>query len=217
MRRHLPTTMVLLVFLLSTTACSYTPPKPASQHPEDYPFRVSKIGLTVAVRAFLSEEQLKETLSAGEDYLSNNVLPIQVLIRNDTQDEQLLRASFVRLVWSDGSIRSALTPSETFEAVKSSVAGGAIMMGVIGAAAASSQNENIMKDLTTVTLKDTNISPRASATGFAFFKLSKGDTSLTRTKLRVILQNPTGLTETILEIALGGDLPKSRGAVPPKQ
>lgn len=213
MRRRLLSAKLVSICLLSAVACSYTPPKPGSQRLEDYPFRDSKAGVTVAAKAFVSEEGLKESLSGGADYLENDVLPIQILIRNDSRDEQLVRAAHVGLVWAGGSLRAALTVPETYEAVKSSVAGGAIMLGVIGAAAAASQNENKMKDLTTVALKDANISPSATVVGFVFFPLQKNDKSLKGAKLRVVLQNPTRLTDTSFELTLEGDLPKSRGAV----
>jgi hypothetical protein len=183
---------------------------------EDYPFREAKGPVTVAVNAFVSEKQLEGVLSGSDDFLRNNVLPVQILIRNDGQDEQLFRTASLRLVWIDGSLRAPLTTAETYEAVKSSMVGGIIAMGSIGAAVVSKQNENKMKDLATVSLKDANISPQATLVGFAFFPIQSNDTSLKDTKVRVLLQNPTSLIETTFEIALAGDLPKFRGAVPPK-
>jgi hypothetical protein len=202
--------------LLVATACSYTPPKPGSQQAERYPFRDTKGAITVGVNPFLSEERLHEVLSSAGSYLDNNVLPIQLLIRNDGQDELLFRTANVRLVWPDATPRNPLSVPDTFEAVKSSVAAGAIMGGVIGASAVSTQNEHKMKDLMAVSLKDTNLSPRSALTGFLFFPLQKSDASLKGTRLQLILQNPTSLTETTCEIGLGGDLPKGRGTMPAK-
>ena len=105
-------------------------------------------------------------------------------------------------------MRSPLTPGEVYTAVKSSVAAGAIFGGVIGASAVSTQNEHKMRDITSVALQDTSLAPGASLTGFAFFPLKKTDASLQGSTLRVVLRTPGNPTDTVVELALEGDLPK---------
>jgi|GEM_PF-1737067 hypothetical protein len=65
-----------------------------------------------------------------------------------------------------------------------------------------------MKDLTVVSLTDSNVTPRSAIVGFVFFPLKQSDTSLKGTKLQLILQHPSNLAESISEIALEGELPK---------
>ncbi len=139
MRRWLFTSTVVLFSLVSAAACSYTAPKAGSQILEDYPFRESQGHLALGVNPFVSEERLKETLSGGEDYLRNKVLPIQILLRNDGPNEQLFRLGSVQLVWIDGSSRVPLNTSETYETVRGSMAAAAIFGGVIGASAMASR------------------------------------------------------------------------------
>jgi len=71
----------------------------------------------------ISRRWINHCASCAEDYLSNNVLPVQILIRNDGGDELLFRIANVRLVWVDGSLRNVLTTPETFAAIKTSVGG----------------------------------------------------------------------------------------------
>lgn len=206
------TSRALCAVLLASTvlSCSYTPPTPGSQQLNDYPFRASGSGIGVGVNAYVSEERLKERLPAASTCLENGVLPIQVLILNDRQNEILVRTASIALVFADGSRRSALTVPETFEAIKGSVVGGALAFGIIGAVAVSSQNENRMKDLMAVTLRDGSIGPGTGQTGFLFFALKKGDSSLNGAKLVMALQLAAAPTQIAVEIGLAGDLPSER-------
>jgi hypothetical protein len=175
---------------------------------EDYAVRATTGAITVAATPFTSKDKLKDTLTSGDAYLDNQVLPIQLLVRNDGPEETLFRVEALRLVWADGAVRSPLTPGEVYAAVKSSVAAGAIFGGVLGASAVSTQNEHKMRDITSVALQDASIAPGASLTGFAFFPLKKTDASLKGSTLRVVLRTPGNPTDTVVELALEGDLPK---------
>jgi len=68
-------TLFLLLLCLGATACAYTPPKPLSQHMEDYALRATTGAITVAATPFTSKDKLKDTLTSGDAYLDNQVLP----------------------------------------------------------------------------------------------------------------------------------------------
>lgn len=207
----------ICIFVLNGCS-STTPPKPLSQQVETYPFREFKANVTVAANPCASYERVKESFPTGGEYLESNVLPVQLLVRNDGQDDLLFRIANVHLVSTDGTSRNGLNPAETYEAIKDSAGGGGYvaLFGVFGVPAMLKQRERVMKDVMEASLKDTIISPRSAMTGFAFFPLQDSDTSLQGTKLRVVLQNPTALTETTFEIAMVGDFPKNRRTPPAK-
>lgn len=217
-----PRTMftVVAVGLGLLVGCASAPPAPTvSQQFEAYPFREAKAKIAIGVNPCTSQERVKEALPAGADYLAGNVLPLQILLRNDGQDDLFFKVENVRLVWSDGGVREALSPAQTYEAIKDEAGGMTYvgLFGVFGVPAMLKQRENVMKEVMNASAKDGIIGLQKTVTGVLFYPLHDADTSLRGAKIRLVLQNPASLTETAFELPLSGDLPKNRKPEPPKQ
>lgn len=217
-----PRTMftVVAVGLGLLVGCASAPPAPtASQQFEAYPFRKAKAKIAIGVNPCTSQERVKEALPAGADYLAGNVLPLQILLRNDGQDDLFFKVENVRLVWSDGAVRKALTPAQTYEAIKEEAGGMGYVgfFGVFGIPAMLKQRENVMKEVMDASAKDGVIGRQKAVTGVLFYPLLDSDNSLRGTKLRIVVQNPAALTETTFELPLNGDLQKDRKPEPMKR
>jgi hypothetical protein len=199
--------------LAALAGCASAPLAPtASPQLEQYPFRQATAAVAIGVNPCASKDRVKEVLPAGADYLAGNVLPLQILLRNEGPDDLFVKVTNMRLVASDGGVREALTPAQTYEAIKSEAGGMAYvgLFGVFGVPALMKQRESVMQEVMNVSAKDGVIGPKQMATGVLFYPLQDRDTSLSGTKLTVVVQNPGNLTETTFELPLGGDLPSGR-------
>src|SRR5512139_2494246 len=106
---------------------------------EAYPFRQAQGGVKVAVDPLFSKEKASASFPGGEAFAEQGLLPIQILIENESR--QAIRADHAdfRLVRANGQTDAAMSVQDAFSLVKPPV-GWWAALPILGQSASAYRN-----------------------------------------------------------------------------
>jgi hypothetical protein len=158
------------LILAALSACSSPNLQPVQlRATENYQYRQDQSGLRIAI-----DPGEGDAFKAASGLASEGVLALHVIVQNNTQSEIMASSRSMRLAWSEGQNLSPTPATAVFEQMKGSVVAGALLGGLIAAAAISSSNEAILTELTHREFKDGAIGPSQTHTGFLYFVPPEG-------------------------------------------
>jgi hypothetical protein len=199
----------LWLLMLLMIGCSHTPLPIPPQSIEAYSFRQAQSGVRVAVDPYFTLDRMQVAFSGGEDFSQNGLLPIQVIIENDSPGAIQIDPRAFRLLRPDGRVELALSPQDALSLIKKTMGWWAALGGGLVAGPASAyQNESRQKSLEARALKEETLSEGRSANGFVYFPISENEKSLAGNRVVFAVSGPEGRALTY-EILIDGrrDLP----------
>jgi hypothetical protein len=197
----------LLTFLMF--GCSHTPPPIPPQSIDAYSFRQAQAGVRVALDPYITLDRLQVAFSGGEDFSPNGLLPIQVIIENDSPGAIQVDPRAFRLLRPNGRVELALSPQDALAMIKKSMGWWAALGGgLIAGPASAYQNEGRQKSLDARALKEETLSQGMSANGFVYFPITENEKSLAGNRVVFAVTGPEGRALTF-ELLIDGqrDLP----------
>jgi hypothetical protein len=190
---------LVAVFLVG---CGGGPAAIPTQPIESYQFRQAQGGVHVALDPFINPEQTGAAFHGGEEFLAQGLLPIQVLIENDSPAEVRVNPADFRLIRPNGESEISLSPHDAFDVVKVGW-GFWAFLPVLGTGPSAYRNEVRQKDIEGLALEETTIPAGKSANGFVYFEVREGETNLAGHRVTLSIQGPEGRKLTY-EIPIGG-------------
>lgn len=199
-------------FTLFITIClagcaSYTPSAARLDTSGPHVVKQQKGDLDLYVEEFITKEQCEKAFNT--DLTEEGVLPLLILVRNNSQQSYEVRTADIILRGGD-NVTKALTPEEAAFKAKRNLVGRALgwsmivpIIGIPVAVAASANhtskvNEQIIRDFAARSFPDGVITPDKESSGFLFYQLKEGCKNLSGLSLEVAARNKDdGKTITI--------------------
>ena len=208
LRRTIPPGWALCVLAVLAAACSSAPVAIPPQAVETYQFQQILGGVRVAVDPFFTVERTRGAFRGGEEFPEKGLLPVQVVIENESAGDIRVDPRGFRLVRANGETEVPLSPYDAFSMVRLSVWWWGLGAGFVGGSVPAVRNEGRMKDIEARALKETTVSPGKSATGFVYFALREGEVNLSGHRIAGLLQG-SATREMTYEIPIAGrrDIP----------
>lgn len=158
-------------------------------------------GVTVAGEAF---ETKGETVGAfDEDLTEEGIVPVQVLVRNETSGNILIQRDTVQLVDATGQVHWPVPAIVVAEAVEDNAMAYALLgFGIFSYASAQEANKERTADYQAKEIDEAKIvAPGAEHGAFVYFKLPKGvDPNSGRLKLQVQHVGSNQVSDVELEL-----------------
>jgi hypothetical protein len=210
----------LWLLALLVAGCSHTPLPIPPQSMESYPFQQTQSGVRVALDPYFTKDRLQVAFTGGEDFVQSGLLPVRVIIENESPGSIQVDPRAFRLIRPDGTVELALSAQDALGLTKKSMGWWAALGGgIIGGPVSAYQNEGREKSLETRAMKEDTLREGGSATGFVYFPISEKEMNLARYRLIFALAGP-GSKALTFEIPLDGrrDMPvTSRRVETPEQ
>jgi hypothetical protein len=199
----------LWLLALLVVACSHTPLPIPPQSMDSYQFRQTQGGVRIAVDPYFTRDRLQVAFTGGEDFIQSGLLPVRVIIENDSPGSVKVDPRAFRLIRPDGTVELALSAQDALGLTKKSMGWWAALGGgLIGGPVSAYQNEGREKSLEARVLKEDTVREGGSASGFVYFTISEKEMNLARYRVIFALAG-SGDTALTFEVPIEGrrDLP----------
>lgn len=207
MRRVLITMLVLTCL---TVSCAPYIPQPATLlRIQTAAVSAEKQGLAIGVTPYLDTERNKQVF--GADLKEAGILPLQVVVRNNSECPLTIRKSDFTLGLpgkSDYAPAPVTTVTDQLESYESSagVVGSTILFGLAGYLLSSTErdkaNEARKADLRSKEIQDVSLGPQQSINGFLFFLIPDDVQEIKEAVSAVGILDPSGGKEINLDLRL---------------
>lgn len=190
------------VTMLAVAACASYEHKAVDYQAAELNGRAVAIdGVTVSAEAF---ETKAETVGAfDEDLTEAGIVPVQVVVRNDTSGNVLVERNKIELIDAQGQVHRPIPAVVVAEAVEdNAMAYGLLGFGIFSYASAQEANKERTADYQAKELDEAKILTPASNHGaFVYFKLPKG-VDATSSRLRLQAQHVGTAQTSTFEVDL---------------
>lgn len=213
---------ILLVFAYFTVSCaSYTPQLVTLPRIDSAAASAEEQGLAVGVNPYLDPE--KSTRVFGADLKQAGILPLQVVVRNRSQQRLTIhKMDFVlRLPEErDYAPASASAVAERLESY-ASVVGWTVAFGLVGYLLSSSQQQEAnaarRADFRSKEFQDASLAPQQSAHGFLFYLITDDVKDIGGAALTAKALDPVAGTRISVVLPLAGMAAWSERNAPDKR
>jgi len=180
-----------------------------------YDLRQVQDGVQVALDPFIQEDRAREVFSTADQFAGAGLLPVQVLIQNGSARQVKVDPLNFLLLRSNGQQGISLSAQDAFSLVRKSV-GMWALFPIVGQSAVGIQNDQRLREFEARALREVEIQPEQSASGFVYFQVPTSESNLAGSRVLFVLREG-GDKELNYEILLTGrrDTPVA-SAPPPK-
>jgi len=179
--RHILTLTIIssCLSVLITSGCSKSRDWSKIDKPENFRCKQEKEGVTVAVEAWINDDELEDVFK--KDFAKKNILPLRILIYNNGDYTIRFSSTQAKLQLEHGPFSSALTDSQVKQKTQSNESALPVLIyaisgGYAGAIAVLVEQGNIDKNLKMQSaVRETSIDfvvldPGEAMVGFLFFE-----------------------------------------------
>jgi hypothetical protein len=206
--------MWLMVVVLATGCASNATVQ--NQPISSYEARQVQGGVQVALDPYFQEDRAKQVFSTADQFSEAGLLPVQVLIQNGSARQVKVDPVNFLLVRPNGQQGISLSAQDAFSMVRKAV-GLWALFPIVGQSAVGIQNDQRLREFEGRALREVEIQPDQSASGFVYFQLPPSESNLAGSRVLCVLHAGGG-KELNYEIQLAGrrDAPPQASAPAPK-
>jgi len=179
-----------------------------------YLLRQVQGGVELALDPYLQADRAREVFSTADQFGAAGLLPVQVLIQNGSAREVKVDPLNFLLVRSNGQQGISLSAQDAFTLVRKAV-GMWALFPIVGQSAVGIQNDQRLKEFEARALREAEIQPEQSASGFVYFQLPASESNLAGNRVMFVLRDGGG-KDLNYEILLAGrrDAPAQAAPAP---
>jgi len=192
----------LWLLALLAVGCSRAPTVVPPQPMEAQHFQGKRGGVSVGVDPYIMADRVVQTFRGGDNFAGSGVLPIQVTIENGSGEEISVNSRDFRLARPDAQPAAPLSAQDAFSLVKLRIQYWALIP-IVGTSVTAARNEPILKDLEARQMREGNIPPGGTTTGFVYFQVDEALKDLAGAVMVVVAKGLSG-QDLIYEIAIEG-------------
>ena len=177
-----------------------------------YLLRQVQGGVELALDPYLQADRAREVFSTADQFGAAGLLPVQVLIQNGSAREVKVDPLDFRLVRPNGQQGISLSAQDAFSLVRKAV-GMWALFPIVGQSAVGIQNEQRLREFEARALREVEIQPEQSASGFVYFQLPPSESNLAGSRVVCVLREG-GDKDLNYEILLSGSRDAPVAAAP---
>ena len=176
--------------VLLAAGCA-SPAAVQTQPMASYEARQVQGGVQVALDPYIQADRARELFRTADQFAEAGLLPVQVLIENGSAREVKVDPLDFRLVRPNGQQEISLPAQDAFSLVKKAV-GAWALLPILGQSAVGVQNDQRLREFEARALREAEIQPEQSASGFVYFRLPASETNLAGSRVVCVLRDGGG-------------------------
>ena len=186
-----PGTAKWLMVVLLATGCA-SPAAAPTEPINTYGLRQVQGGVEVALDPYLQEDRAREVFSTADQFAAAGLLPVQVLVQNGSSRQVKVDPVNFLLVRSNGQQGISLSAQDAFSLVRKAV-GMWALFPIVGQSAVGVQNQQRLREFEARALREVEIQPEQSASGFVYFQLPAAESNLAGSRVVCVLRDGRGV------------------------
>ena len=176
--------------VLMAAGCA-SPAAVQTQPMQSYEFKQAQGRVQVALDPYFQVDRAREVFQTAEQFPEAGLLPVQVVIENNSDGEVQVDPFEFRLVRPNGQQEGTLPPGDAFTLVRKAV-GAWALLPILGQSAVGIQNDQRLKEFEARAFRETKVQPGQVASGFVYFRVSVSDANLAGSRVVCALRDAGG-------------------------